>query len=99
MSARPSTRPIGPAIAAECVNVVRRYFAECEGLGDMPVGVASMARILPGAAVALVEVGAGLGVVAITGTVCVYRDGTCEFRPVSMRQMAYAVAANNNNRA
>lgn len=99
MSARPSTRPIGPAIAAECVNVVRRYFAECEGLDGMPVGVASTARILPGAAVALVEVGAGLGVVAITGTVCVYRDGTCEFRPISMRQMAYAVTANHNHRA
>lgn len=99
MSARPSTRLIGPAIAAECVNVVRRYFAEREGVDGMPVGVASTARILPGADAALVEVGAGLGVASITGTVCVYRDGTCEFRPVSMRQMAYAVAANNNNRA
>ena len=98
MSASPSTRPIGPAIAAECINVVRRYFAECEDLDGMHVGVASTARILPGAA-ALVEVGVGLGVVAITGTVCVYRDGTCAFKPISMRQMAYAVAANHNHRA
>ena len=99
MSARPAIRPIGPAIAAECVNVVRRYFAEREGMDGMPVGVAATARVLPGTNAALVEVGAGLGVASITGTVCVYRDGTCEFRPISMRQMAYAVAANHNNRA
>lgn len=96
MSARPSIRPVGPAIAAECVNVVRRYFADREGTDGMPVGVSATARVLPGTDAALVEVGAGLGVASITGTVCVYRDGTCEFRPISARQMAYAVSANHN---
>lgn len=99
MSARPSIRPVGPAIAAECVNVVRRYFAAHGGMDGVPVGVSATARVLPGTDAALVEVGAGLGIASITGTVCVYRDGTCEFRPISMRQMAYAVAANHNHRA
>lgn len=96
MSARPSIRPVGPAIAAECVNVVRRYFAAHGGMDGVPVGVSATARVLPGTDAALVEVGAGLGVASITGTVAVYRDGTCEFRPINPARMAYAVNANNN---